>query len=146
MGNALERLTIKGFKSIKSLEDFELGKLNVMLGGNGTGKSNFVDIFRMLRAMVDENFTNFITKRGGADDFLFNGPKQTKVIEGEFKFGNNSYSFELEPTASENFLIKMEKINKIVERKFKTIDGGEKFVIKPKKVLVLVTGSLKVVE
>ena len=108
MGNALDKLTIRGFKSIKSLEDFELGKLNVMIGGNGAGKSNLVDMFRMLRAMVDEDFANFITRRGGADDFLFNGPKQTKVIEAEFRFGDNSYSFELEPTASENFLIKVE--------------------------------------
>ena len=124
MGNALNKITIKGFKSIKSLEDFELGKLNVMIGGNGAGKSNFVDIFRMLRAMVDENFTNFITKRGGADDFLFNGPKQTKVIEGEFKFGNNSYSFELEPTASENFLIKVEK-ERFLDQSWRVIGTGK---------------------
>ncbi len=109
MGKALDKLTIKGFKSIESLEDFELGKLNIMIGGNGAGKSNFVDMFRMLRAMVDENFVNFITNRGGADDFLFNGPKQTKMIEVEFLFGNNSYAFALEPTASDSFLIKMEK-------------------------------------
>jgi predicted ATPase len=43
---ALDKLTIKGFKSIKSLENFELGKLNIMIGGNGAGKSNFVDLFR----------------------------------------------------------------------------------------------------
>ncbi|MCE5340776.1 MAG: AAA family ATPase [Planctomycetaceae bacterium] len=108
MGNALDKLTIKGFKSIKSLEDFELKKLNVMIGGNGAGKSNFVDIFRMLRAMVDENFANFIRNRGGADDFMFNGPKSTKVIKAEFRFGNNAYSFELEPTASEDFVITQE--------------------------------------
>jgi predicted ATPase len=124
MGNALEKLTIKGFKSIKSLEDFELGKLNVMIGGNGAGKSNFVDIFRMLRAMVDENFKNFITKRGGADDFLFNGPKETKSIEAEFKFGYNSYSFELVPTASENFLITRES-ERYCEHSWSVIGTGK---------------------
>ena len=80
-----------------------------MIGGNGAGKSNLVDLFSMLRAMVDEDFSNFVTRRGGPDDFLFNGPKQTRSIEAEFKFGDNSYSFELEPTASESFLIKVEK-------------------------------------
>ena len=108
MGQSLDKLTIKGFKSIKSLEDFELRNLNVMIGGNGAGKSNFVEMFRMLRAMVDENFVNFISNRGGADDFLFNGPKDTKAIEAEFKFGANSYSFELEPTAANDFVIKRE--------------------------------------
>jgi predicted ATPase len=109
MGRSLDKLTIKGFKSIKLLEDFELKKLNVMIGGNGAGKSNFVDLFRMLRAMVDENFASFVANRGGADDLLFNGPKLTKQIEAEFKFGDNSYAFTLEPTASETFLIKTEK-------------------------------------
>ena len=108
MEQALNKLTIKGFKSIKKLEDFELKKLNVMIGGNGAGKSNFVEIFRMLRAMVDENFANFITSRGGADDFMFNGPKETREIEGELKFGENSYRFVLKPSASEEFVFKEE--------------------------------------
>lgn len=125
MGNSLDILTIRGFKSIKSLEDFELGKLNVMIGGNGAGKSNFVDIFRMLRAMVDENFATFIEEHGGADDFLFNGPKQTKAIEAEFRFGNNSYFFELRPTASENFLIKVEK-ERYCEQSWRIIGKGKR--------------------
>ncbi len=49
MAQALDKLTIKGFKSIKTLEDFELSSLNVLIGGNGVGKSNFIDFFRMLR-------------------------------------------------------------------------------------------------
>ncbi|MDA3896983.1 MAG: AAA family ATPase [Desulfobacteraceae bacterium] len=110
MGNPLDKLTIKGFKSIRELEDFELKQLNVLIGGNGAGKSNFVEIFRLLRAMVDQTFANFILTRGGADDFLFNGPKVTKIIDAQFKFGLNDYAFELEPTAAEKFIIKTEKI------------------------------------
>jgi len=125
MSSALDKLTIKGFKSIKSLEDFELGKLNVMIGGNGAGKSNLVDMFRMLRAMVDEDFANFVTDRGGADDFLFNGPKQTKVIEAEFRFGRNSYSFQLKPTASECFSIRVEK-ERYLEHSWTTIGRGKR--------------------
>ncbi|HAL45654.1 MAG TPA: recombinase RecF [Phycisphaerales bacterium] len=101
MGNALDKITIRGFKSIKSLEDFELKNLNIMIGGNGAGKSNFIDFFRMLREMVNLNFAGFIMGRGGADGFMFNGPKTTKNIEAKFKFGVNSYSFKLSPTISE---------------------------------------------
>ena len=103
MSDALDKLTIKGFKSIKALEAFELGKLNIMIGGNGAGKSNFVDIFRMLRAMVDVNFANFVTKRGRADDFLFNGPQQTKLISAKFEFGANSYSYRRQPENRRRF-------------------------------------------
>mgnify|MGYP005649922243 FL=1 len=53
MAQALDKLTIKGFKSIQSLEDFELTNLNIFIGGNGAGKSNFIDFFRMLRAMME---------------------------------------------------------------------------------------------
>jgi predicted ATPase len=121
----LDKLTIRGFKSIKSLENFKLGKLNVMIGGNGAGKSNFVDLFRMLRAMVDENFASFVEEHGGADDFLFNGPKKTRTIEAEFSFGDNSYRFELKPTASESFLIKVE-MERYREQNWRIIGKGKR--------------------
>jgi len=49
MGNPLNKMTIQGFKSIKTLENFELKDLNVLIGANGAGKSNLVDFFRLLR-------------------------------------------------------------------------------------------------
>src|SRR3972149_20483 len=52
MGAALDNLTIRGFKSIEALENFKLRKLNVLIGANGAGKSNFVEFFRMLRALA----------------------------------------------------------------------------------------------
>ena len=45
----LNKLTIRGFKSIQNLEDFELGQLNVIVGANGAGKSNLISFFRLLR-------------------------------------------------------------------------------------------------
>jgi predicted ATPase len=48
MSDTIKKLTIEGFKSIRKLEDFELGSLNVLIGANGAGKSNFVGFFRLL--------------------------------------------------------------------------------------------------
>ncbi|WP_319576090.1 AAA family ATPase [uncultured Desulfobacter sp.] len=117
MRGALENLTVKGFKSIKDLNEFKLGDLNVIIGANGAGKSNFVQIFRMLMAMTQKNFSKFILERGGADNFLFEGPKVTSKIKMGFDFtsnssnamGPNSYRFELTPTSDENFLIDEER-------------------------------------
>jgi len=53
MAHVLDSLSIVGFKSILALEDFRLTNLKVLIGGNGTGKSNFIDFFRMLRAMIE---------------------------------------------------------------------------------------------
>jgi len=113
MADSLDRLTIKGFKSIKQLEDFELKKLNILIGGNGAGKSNLIDFFRMLRAMMElplpglgrSSLTSFIADGGGSDDFLYNGPKVTAQIEIETLFGDNGYRFKLAPTVNETFLI-----------------------------------------
>ena len=49
---SLDRLTIKGFKSIRELKDFELRDLNIFIGGNGSGKSNLIEFFRMLRNII----------------------------------------------------------------------------------------------
>jgi len=109
MKGALDRLTVKGFKSIKDLHEFKLDDLNIIIGANGAGKSNFIQIFRMLMEMTQKNFTKFILESGGADNFLFNGPKITPKINIEFEFGSNSYRFELTPTANERFLISEER-------------------------------------
>lgn len=116
MGRPLDKLTIKGFKSIEGLEDFELRKLNVLIGGNGAGKTNFIDLFRMLRAMMElslpelrtSNLDAYITNGGGIDDFLFNGPKETEDIFVQLMFGPNGYRFNLVPTASEDYNIEDE--------------------------------------
>ncbi len=117
MKGAIKKLSIQGFKSVLDCTDFELTNLNIIIGANGAGKSNFVQIFRMLMAMTRKNFSKFILERGGADNFLFNGPKITQQINIEFEFqslsdnatGSNFYRFELTPTVDEQFLINEER-------------------------------------
>ena len=48
----LDKITIKGFKSIKEMKAFPLNDINILIGGNGAGKSNFIEFFRLLRAML----------------------------------------------------------------------------------------------
>jgi len=113
MQRALNKLTIKGFKSIRELENFELNNLNILIGGNGVGKSNFIDFFRLLRAMLElplpdltnSNLKSYIKENGDCYDFLFNGPKTTPYIEIETMFGSNGYRFKLSPTINETFVI-----------------------------------------
>lgn len=71
----LKKISVKGFKSIRELDEFELKPLNVIVGANGAGKSNLIQIFRMLLAMVLGNFQNFILLNGGSDAFPYNGLK-----------------------------------------------------------------------
>lgn len=67
MKRAVKSITIRGFKSIRNLEGLELTNLNVVIGANGAGKSNLVQVFQMLRSMTLEGFQKFIGSNGGAD-------------------------------------------------------------------------------
>ncbi len=106
--SSLDQITLKGFKSISELTEFKLGRLNVLVGANGAGKSNLVDFFRMLRAMADGALQSFVTNSGGADGFFFNGPKETKQISVHLEFGWNQYRFVVEPTVSSEMMIRDE--------------------------------------
>lgn len=98
MSKTINRLTIEGFKSIRKLENFELRPLNVLIGANGAGKSNFVGFFRLLRGLIDQKLQFTVSKEGGVDACLYLGPKITKKLEAKLYFGNNGYEFSLAPT------------------------------------------------
>src|SRR5580693_9737916 len=98
MINTIRKLTIEGFKSIRKLEDFELGSLSVLIGANGAGKSNFVGFFRLLRELIEQRLQVALAKEGGADACLYLGPKVTKQLVAKLYFGVNGYEFALLPT------------------------------------------------
>ena len=124
MARKLDKLSIEGYKSIQALEAFELSNLNVLIGGNGAGKSNFIEVFRLLRAMVEQNLGKFTLERGSADGFFFNGPKHTPEIKMHFTFGKNEYRFTLQTTAEEKFLI-VEEEQKYIQGSWRTIANAE---------------------
>ena len=103
MGNPLEKLTIRGFKSIRNLEDFELKSLNILIGANGAGKSNFIAFFRMLRSFMGGTLNDYVRENGGISDLLYNGRKTTKQMEFEALFGERGYRFTIKPDAREGF-------------------------------------------
>jgi len=97
--DSLDRLTIKGFKSIRRLEDFHLTKRNILIGGNGAGKSNFIGFFRLLRSITNGSLNQYVDDNGGIDDLLFNGPKTTADMAFSTQFSGHEYSFTLRPVA-----------------------------------------------
>jgi len=62
----IKKLRVKNFKSFKDVE-VELGKFNVVIGANASGKSNFVQIFKFLRDIVKEGLENAISYQGGIE-------------------------------------------------------------------------------
>lgn len=75
----ITRIEIQGYKSIKSLS-IDLRPVNILLGSNGVGKSNFISVFTLIRNIYNKNLQNYIQKKGGPDSFLHFGRKVTDQI------------------------------------------------------------------
>ena len=75
MRGAIKKLSIQGFKSIKEVNDLELNDLNIIISANGAGKSNFVQIFRMIMAMTRKNFRNSFWNRAERTTFFLTARK-----------------------------------------------------------------------
>lgn len=108
--NQINRLTIKGFKSIKTLDGFQLNRLNVLIGANGVGKSNFVSYFRMLGELVELRLQNWTRNQGSADRIVSYGVKETESVQSFIEFGLNGYRFDLEPTVDGGFSFADERL------------------------------------
>jgi predicted ATPase len=106
----IDRLTIKGFKSIRHLDNFEMRSLNVLIGANGTGKSNFISYFQMLGELVEKRLQVWTRKQGSADRIVSFGIKETSSIESLLKFSCNSYSFHLTTTIDGGFVFEEEDV------------------------------------
>lgn len=99
----MDYIEIKGYKSIKELQ-LELRPINVLIGANGAGKSNFISFFNFLKTAYDQQMQYFVAKRGGVDKFLYNGRKQTDIIYSKMGFNDNYYQFTIESGESDLFV------------------------------------------
>lgn len=106
----IDKLTIRGFKSIRELDQFPLRHLNVLIGANGSGKSNFVSYFRMLGEMVEGRLQRWARNQGSADRILSFGVKTTKQLDSSIDFGRNGYRFTVEPTVDGGFSFVSERL------------------------------------
>ena len=75
---AIQNISIEGFRSLRRVE-LELRPLNLMIGGNGSGKSNFLGALHLLRssALSAARFFDEVDRFGGAERLLHFGSKVT---------------------------------------------------------------------
>ena len=97
----MDYIEIKGYKSIKEAK-VKLSPINILIGSNGSGKSNFISFFEFLDNLYNKKLQEYVGLRGGIEKFMHKGKEVTDIIEGFIGFENevNSYSFEVSKAAN----------------------------------------------
>ena len=105
----VERIAVRGFKSVREAE-IEIAPVNLLIGANGSGKSNFIGAFKFLRTLKSGLLQDTVRKHGGADNFLHFGSKHTPKMSFKIWFEQdnpltNGYEVTLEANAQDSLYI-----------------------------------------
>ena len=112
--NRIHSVHIKGFRSLADFRIEDMPKAAVLIGANGSGKSNFIRFFEMMSWMVRaRNLQEFIQRHGGADDQLFGGSRVSPGLQAAVTIrtasGLNEYRFALAHAHPDRFLFTEEE-------------------------------------
>lgn len=102
----LDWISVKGFKSITSIEKLKLGAINIVIGANGSGKSNFIGVFSFLHVLKEGRLEEYVLRAGGANRVLHFGVKVSKALSIHVSFGGelNQYQIVLAPTSTDELI------------------------------------------
>ena len=94
----IDYIKIEGFKSVKMME-LHMKPINILIGSNGSGKTNFISFFKLVVALFQERLQRYVSEEI-IDNILYFGRKQTKSLGGKLVFNsggqdNNAYNFAL---------------------------------------------------
>ena len=127
----INSVSIKGFRSLADVELTDLPNVAVMVGANGSGKSNFLRFFEMLHWMMNgDGLGRFVGVNGRAQGQLFGGPEVTQQISAHVSFGNGNdfydYRFGLEYAESDILVFSDESFKFSTNQQMLTTSSSEK--------------------
>lgn len=127
----LKKIELAGFKSIAAKEHalrLDLTDVNIVIGSNGSGKTNLLSFFKMLNYMMTGAFQNYVGRYGGAEYLLHFGSKYTSSIESRLTFVNNKdtdiYDIVLAKNIQDSLFFADESIE-CKDRRYE-LEGGQK--------------------
>jgi predicted ATPase len=103
---AIDFVKIQNFKSIREV-DLPLKPINILIGANGSGKSNFISFFEFLNATYNQKLQEYVGLRGGQDKFIFHSEitQKNPFIELEISFDDNKNGYALNLQKGEDGLV-----------------------------------------
>ena len=90
----MDSIRIFGYKSFKELS-VQLHPINLLIGANGAGKSNFLSLFEMLGNIYEKRFGAYVAQVGGVDKLLYQGRKVTDRIAVNLLIAKSEYDLVL---------------------------------------------------
>jgi predicted ATPase len=108
MEHKLREFTIAGYKSIRD-QNVELRNINILIGANGAGKSNFVSAFRFLHDIVAGQLAVRVAQQGGANKLLHFGIRTTSEMPFKLNFDPNGYELALAAAVNDSLYFSAEK-------------------------------------
>lgn len=136
----IKKISISGYKSIECLANFPLQRLNVLIGPNRGGKSNFLDFISLLGEAARGRLSKGLMEREGIGSVMWAGEEeiiplqceldidfksildnQLKTIPSKSQKKKNVYSFELWRLSSAGYEI-VEYFNDLKLREFSKIN------------------------
>lgn len=110
----LRRIRIAGFASLRDVT-IEPGRLTVLIGANGSGKSNVLKTLKLVPLLRNRALQRFVGEAGGASSLLHYGPRQTPCLELELDFFHdghlNGYQARLGFAAGDKLLYLAEQVS-----------------------------------
>jgi len=107
----LTKLHVAGYKSLRDVE-LDFGPVNVLIGANGSGKSNLVSLFKMLNRAMKYELRLHVAEVGGADALLHYGTRVTSDMVVDLRYrtdeGTIQYIGHLVPTAPDTLSFGLE--------------------------------------
>lgn len=98
----LDHITIKGFRSLADVDKLPLNDVNVLIGANGSGKSNFVEAFSFLGALRQGNLRRYVAEAGGANQLLHFGAQRTAEMSFRVSMNDEVDQYEITLVATDS--------------------------------------------
>lgn len=106
----INNIQIENYKSIRSLK-MDMRPINILIGSNGAGKSNFISFFKFLKNIYDGYLQRYIAGEGSSEDLLYYGTKISEYIYGCLEFNEiNRYVIKLNPNSDNKLYIEYEDV------------------------------------
>lgn len=107
----MDYIKISGYKSIKEVR-IDLAPINLLIGANGSGKSNFISFYEFLYNLYNRKLKEYVSLGVGVEKMLHKGSKITSEISFETSFDNgiNGYSATIK-LGGEGFVFTDERLH-----------------------------------